>query len=478
MKTSQNTSSDNNLNTEFSRKIEKLLKLKKWEFEKQIEDKWERKAILDVLDANQDNEELAIFFIENKDWRFIEWIPTAKRTKAMIKAALKKNIWALGSVTEEMKSDTRVAESIITAKIKSGESFLEIEKYIQQYFSDEKQQQKLIKYYLKMQKVSWALARDDLTQYLVAIENTKFYKYLKDEKLIKSVGKYIKPDNNCIKKFTKAIDDANIDELSEEEKQEKYFEVFSRVIWKNLDELSDDEKIVFEKILEICIQEYNKKFNPQKTPGSKDKNWENDPGVGENHYDIDDDFEDYTPEEKLDYCYPTRSYTISDNWNYSVKLESNRSLEISKSEMKKASVAALENYAKFYETLCEMKLDFLWKKFRKKFTHACSESFGFDEFNGEWITSNKLLSVVNFVSRNIWIPEEEYENSEGDKEVWCFKEISSAKIVFRDIKDTGKINGEEIDSSPWSSRRWVVEKYMLEKWLIDDTWWFNISSWK
>ena len=121
-----------------------------------------------------------------------------------------------------------------------------------------------------------------------------------------------------IKNFLKQSQELNLDELSLEEKQENFLNVITSLIGKNKSELNPEEIIVFEKILEICISEYNKKFTPEQL--NDKKTLDNDYQSLEDKYDADEDLEDYEPTEKLEYCYPSRSYSISDNGNYSVDL--------------------------------------------------------------------------------------------------------------------------------------------------------------
>ncbi len=479
MKNTSNTSSENEFTQQFAKQIEKLVGLKKWDFEKQVEQKWEKKAILDILKQNQDNENLAIFLIENKDWKYVQEIDVANRTKAIIKSALWQNIATLKFASEEMKSDPDMAYTIITTYIKSWKNFLDVEQYLDTYFTDSKYYNSLIKHYLKTQKTHWVLARNDLTSLLIDIKTSKFYKHLKTQKSITGIGNYVKPSNSLIVSFLKNADDASLDAISDQqEKDAAFLKVFTLVINSHPDSLSEQEKLVFNKILEICISEYNKKF----IPDNKQKKEESEKNTSDywEEFEQEIDFEDYTPKEKLDYCYPTRSYSVLDNGNYSVTLESNKKLEISADEMKSATVKALENYAIFYETLCSAKLEFLWKKYKKPFSVACSNAFWFNHLRWEWITSNKLLQVLNFVWRNIGVPEHEYkdDNWETISELRCFDDIMTAEKTFKWIQKSGYINTTLIDSNPDGSERRVVEQHLIQLGLLDGKGWFNILSWK
>jgi hypothetical protein len=90
-----------------------------------------------------------------------------------------------------------------------------------------------------------------------------------------------------------------------------------RLIGKDMTHQSPEEKIVLDQILQILIFEYNNKFDkPEDIKDNQEVKAAND----DLYEEIDND-ESYTPEEKLDYCYPTRSYSISpDTGNYSVNL--------------------------------------------------------------------------------------------------------------------------------------------------------------
>lgn len=480
MKHSHNTSdtdASDNQARKFASQIEKLLWLTAWDFASQVEDKWEKKAILDILWNHNSNEKLAKLIIE-KDWHFIEQIDAKNRTETIIQTALKQSIWALKYVSEEMKTDIRVAQSIITSQVKSGQSFLEVEKYLQEYFANTPEYQLLVKYFLKTQKLAGTLARKDLTQYCTAIVSSDFYAYLKKEKIIVGIGKYIKPNEKFIKKFILGLKNAQIETLTDEQKSTLYLEVFTALIWKDLQGLTHEEKLVFAQIQEICVFDYQAQYNHDIEEWKQDLKEATKDST--ESYEVEEDFEDYSPAEKLDYCYPSHSYSISSSWDYSVQLWENRELEISKREMERAGVTALENYAKFYNTLCECHLNFIWDRYRAPFTTLCNEKFGLDCFSGEWVNDLKMLKVMNFIAKTIGIPEQEFDDpdEEGQKQVGCFDDVMFASKQFKYIQATGKINDRLIYTNPGWSSTGVVQRYLQDIGCIDADGSFYSKAWK
>lgn len=472
-----NTDSSDNQARQFASQVEKLLGLSTGDFAAQVEDKWEKKAILDILWNHNSNEKLAQLIIE-KDWHFIEQIEAKNRTQMIIQTALKQSIGALEYVSENMKTDIRVAKTIVTSQVKSGQGFIEVETYLNQYFKNTPEYQVLLKHFLKTQKLAATLARRDLTQYCVDIHQGDFYKQLKKQKIIIGIWKYIKPNEKFIQKFITGLEDKQIDTLTDEQKQKVYLELFTELIGRDISGLDDAEKRVFEKILEICILDYHARDNDvdqESKQNKKDRETET-----QETYELEEDFEDYSPAEKLDYCYPSRSYSVSSTWDYRVQLWENRELEISKKEMEAASVLALENYAKFYDTLCESHLNFIWDRYRAPFTTLCNEKFGLDCFSGEWVNDLKLLKVMNFIAQTIGIPEQEFDDpqEEGKKKVGCFEDTLFASKQFKYIQATGNINNTMIYTNPGWSSTGVVQRYLQDIGCIDADGSFYSKAWK
>jgi len=125
-------------------------------------------------------------------------------------------------------------------------------------------------------------------------------------------------------------------------------------------------------------------------------------------------------------------------------------------------------------------LNFLWDKYSHDFKILCNNKIWVNYMLWEWITDSKMLSILNMIWRNVWVPEHRVldEKWKETNSIKCFKTLWDAKEAFWEIKETWMINDKKY--SDWSTFwNWAVENKLIEVLCIDQKGnGLNISKWK
>jgi hypothetical protein len=176
----------------------------------------------------------------------------------------------------------------------------------------------------------------------------------------------------------------------------------------------------------------------------------------------------------LDFCYPW--CLLSEFWNnYEIDLWQNDKVEISKQDFNSFNEKSLENYINFLKILKLTKLDFLFKdKYKSGFMQFINNQlWWFDYKSWEWFSEFKTLQTLNLIWHLIWIPKSYYSEK---WELWDFDWIITSINIFSEINSTWNINNEKI-WTPWNFI-WptIVEKRMLQLWILWDNWGFSMEK--
>jgi len=181
-----------------------------------------------------------------------------------------------------------------------------------------------------------------------------------------------------------------------------------------------------------------------------------------------DDIDDELHYEKWPYNYIPlwNTCTVWDSQGSSTVLEKNI-LDI-------MSEKSLENYMNFTK-LCKN----LWLEFMITRQARLSQiATWVDFYQGEWMSESRTLRFLSSVWKNIWVPEESWEDSQWNKKIWYFKTLWYAKEQFRTIRDTQTVSGINFtDRYTWNKT--IIEIYLKHIWLLWEPFWdISIANWK
>ena len=174
----------------------------------------------------------------------------------------------------------------------------------------------------------------------------------------------------------------------------------------------------------------------------------------------------------LNFCYPW--CILNELWNnYEIDLWQNQKVKISKQDYNKFNEKSLQNYINFLKILKQAKLEFLFEnKYKSWFLTLLNKKFGwFDYKTWEWFKEFYTLKTLTLIWNLIWVPKK-YLSSKW--ELWEFDWIISALNIFSQINETWNINQEKI-ATPWNLIwPWVIEKRMLQLWILWENWGFSL----
>lgn len=373
-----------------------------------------------------------------------------------------------------LKRDTDIWEKMILSMINDGENYDKILWFIEENFSEDKNNQEILeKFYKKSIKQSQQIYIKDLNKCLVTLESD-FPEYISDL-LEKNILLKNKKSLNFSKEFyshlelfiqeipwnlNKSQRKNKINEIIIQELKipnnipNKYINFLIESIQKNINITQQSKKASegiqwqVEEKQENLIQENNNQSN-NKLPNT------------DQIINYDDD---------LNYYYPECNYSFS-WWYYHIEVTGNKTIDLNENQMKNFTSVALKNFVKFYGLLYDLWLNFLWDKYNRDFVTLCNNKIWLDYTANEWITEWKSLSILNLIGKNIWIPETKLWiiDDEGNEktQLKCFKTIADAKLAFWDVKSTWKINGEYIMEPGTFSNYSIVEAYMIQNELVD-----------
>lgn len=438
------------------------------DFWKRVDSLWINKALREVLKENKDNVELA-------------------------KIAISESYSNLAFIDRSLLTHPEIAKEVIKSGIRDGISYFEIDGFVKKYFKlNTELFSSIYKYFDNKIKQASRLHNDDLLKSIQVLnnKNSSLLEVLKEKELV-TMWRKSRVSDKFIKFLKKSILDLWEDyiRLSEDDKRLKNLSMLESYLGMELRDLDDDELFFIKTVLKISLQSIDLKKIDDTIESKKKKDKKQEEAQKEEIEDIDED-DEIGFDERLDFCYPWCSYTPLSSWWYELETRTNKKLKITEQENKNLTSVSLRNYIIFYETLYDLGLNFLWDKFKSSFVVLLNNNFWFDYISWEWVTESKLLSTLNTIWKNIWVPEKEIPlsrpfpqrekgvSTEEKKIVTCFDRLDEAKLVFRDIKKTGKINWESF-SENWVFSGGAVENYLDIHWLTDkEKWVLNISAWK
>lgn len=465
-------------NNKISNKIAQIINSSEIDVEKKIS----KDGILSILKENKSNKKLAALFLEQVWDKVYETLDSElKKDKKLALQAIHTSSYLYFHIDRSLFLDETILQAFVSSSIKEWKSFAQMEDFFEKTLgTNKKLYQSLLEYYRQQLWKDNELKQKDFVKNLIYIQTyfPEIYNQIKEAKIfdmngtnvvlnskklqdlsldiIKDPQYILAPDKNLyIQSFVREI--LGLGKLWNKDIEQFFVESISDFIQKEIDKKQSQEK-------QNQIQPENEKNQEQNKKEEvillEEKWWE-------------DDFI-----ESSQYILPNHYITSLNSWDYIV-YSGNYEVPISKKESLGFTSIALKNYIHFYTTLQSLWLLFFWKKYRSGFQTLLSNKKWFDYMHGNWVTESLMLSVLNVIGKNIWIPQKEVLTQDGKTtNKWkCFQTLADAKTAFWGIKATGKINGE-IYSDLWAFSNGAVENYLIETRKIDGRGWVNISNWK
>lgn len=482
----KNTNEKQNKLNPILSKIAKILNYSKQDIEelKQKQEKeWVSKVVDSILQENKENKELILFLLKSYNKNIFSIIDNKlKSDKEIALAAIRRSSDSFYSIDKKLQWDILIARETIKSQVRERKDFFEIERFILKYFP--KKAKELFDFHQKYLDASWKIFKDDLSKTFILIRtlNPEFYKNLKQKNII--ISKLWSPtiSNKFIKDFTKNLEnifsDINLEEI--ESYKNIIISKLQTSLWIIYEDSDSNIQFIFDSIIKLVNLEIQrskkfKDFRERLLNKLKNKVKENE-SKDDNKEEKEEDIDDF--DELLDYCSPSCSASITDWW-YLVDTPLNMKVKITENEKNDFTSESLRNFIKFYNTLYNLWLNFLWDKYKSDFLVILNNN-DINYTSWFWVTEFKLLKTLNIIWKNIWVPEYKVldENWKETNESRCFKTIWDAKLIFEEIKSTWKINWEKLSDNNMYSY-WAVENKLILSWKIDKNWnWLNISKWR
>jgi len=445
------------------------------------EKKWFSETIFEIINKNDNkrNRNLALLLISEVSSKFFEKFDHFHTDKLFVNLAISKDYTLFYGISNEMKKDLWIWFTTIKSMFHKWLNYEQISNFIEKYYP--KNQDKCFEYYQTLLKKAEQFYGKDI--WIIALKikksNSKLFEKLKSLWVFEEVKNKIKISSKFITDFINNLfKDENYLSKSEEEKYEIKQNMLLWLFWKKIEELDENELILFESILKLIFVEENKISQKElKKDSKKEKIKEEKTEESKNENELieeDDDFEEFWK-----FCYPECEIS-STSWWYFVNTISWKKVYFPEKIAKSFTTVAFTNFINFYNILSNIWLNFLWDKYRGNFLTLINNKIWIDYLNWEWITKWKILSILNLIWKNIWIPEKEilWNNWETIKEIKCFNRLWEAILQFEKIKKTWKINWDDY-SDNWTFSKWAVEKKLILNDCINTkTWSLNIFNWK
>jgi len=461
-------------------KIEQILdwKITKSELDSMSKKYGFKKTIDDILNKYSDTKKLAIFIMSEINPDIFKTHLELHNDLDVVKLAIQKNSNLYYSIATKLKNNEVIWQEMIKSMIRENKNFFDVELFINSYFV--KNSKKLFDFYfIYLDKANNHLS-NDLSKNLFELKqsNLDLYTHLNENKLFITKWKNITINNSFIKQFNIEVNKDSIFRwLDQNEKNVFIINKLITYFGVSYSSLWPEEKNIFDLVLNLIniqiskeIKEKNKKLE-EKDIDFEEKNIETSTELSDYE---DDEFNDFA-----DFSYPEcNSYRVTGGYN--IETITWKKIFITNTEKDKFTTKALKNYIKFHNTMRNLWLNFLWDKYSHDFKILCNNKIWVNYMLWEWITDSKMLSILNMIWRNVWVPEHRVldEKWKETNSIKCFKTLWDAKEAFWEIKETWMINDKKY--SDWSTFwNWAVENKLIEVLCIDQKGnGLNISKWK
>ena len=438
-------------------------------------DAWYKAQIDHILKTQPEaiyNKELALYLIREVDVEYFYKLPPAlKEDKAVALAALSKDSSVFMRLKPAFRLQLDFAKEGIKSLVREKVSFIEVEKYMRENFPEWEMFQKVFSFYKKYLAVAEHVFHSDIERQLIHIRETAegVYKKIFEKPLLERQWKKILISKTFTQIFLKEISEKEgYAELEAKQKEVYQLEIIETYLWITSTEKSESVMVFLQTLRDmIHIQDEKKKTEAEDT-----EKWEEDTS------DSDIESSESEAEDRFDYCVPSCIHIFSDNGGCDLPLGQWVYAHLSKEELKNMNNMALKNYVSWVQTLHSLWLWFALAH-QERFFSICD----IDYIHGEGLSDAKILKILNKVGNKVGIPEKKLMTQEEDEEekteVWCFHTIDEGMYRFKEIRNSGIINGELVEDPAKKWDKSIVQIDLIRKGLFSNEWkWFtNIESW-
>jgi len=369
---------------------------------------------------------------------------------------------------KDFNKNKNLAFLVLKNYIKNWESLENINNFINKISLDNELTKNLLEEkFSDLLEQYWKISRRNTQKYFYNIKNEEIINLILKSKI---VDKSWNINQNTIKQLNKEVtENLSVEELNN---SENIFNFLLKKLNISPELLDENIKNLLNSIIDLF------KINKKIEENSEEKNLDNKKRDKEktDHTQVVHTTEDEFNENSslLDFCYPW--CILSEFWNnYEIDLWQNNKVEISKQDFNNFNEKSLENYINFLKILDQTKLSFLFEnKYKSWFLQLLKNKLDwFDYRTWEWFSEFKTLQTLNLIWNLIWIPKSYYSE---EWELWKFDWIITSINIFNEINSTWNINKEKI-WTPWNFI-WptIVEKRILQLWILWDNWGFNTEK--
>lgn len=438
-----------------------------------------RQTINTILWQGQNNKnfELALYLIEHVDATYYDKLdPSLKNNKKIILAVLRQDSAYFSRVPLEFQTDFECAKEALKSMVREKISFLEVEKFLSTHFETQNTKlfSRLFAFYRNYLKVAEYVFHSETERQLIHLKQScpDIYKIILEKKILEQKGKKIVLSSVFSEFFLKHISPIDVSQLSKQEYKNAQIQIcldFLKIPAKHM----SVELLEFLQALidQLQLDSYKKQ--------QEDRVKQSDQLQEEDAWDEQEQDWEYGLEERLSFCIPPCHYDMYSSGWCRIHVGDGANLELTEKQVESISDRALQNYIFAVKKLTNLGFGFVFQH-----TETFFRLMDVDPVYGEWVSEWKILKILNRVGKKIGIPEKII--SQGNPEtqekkevqVGCFESVSEASLRFKEIRDTGKINGESIIDP---GKKWdkTVLRYALEdKWLFSSEGkWFVVSAW-
>ena len=336
----------------------------------------------------------------------------------------------------------------LESMIKEKSSFIALQKFISDNFTDKNTQKELWKY---ISSLEW-LFLSDVDKSLIDIkQNTpNIYTAIFAKRFLDQRKKQLVLHSEFVSFFRKHAQD-HTDYFSLEAMDRVTFDlwVFQKYLW-----FSDQQ--MTEEMVSLCMHLRSLISLKNIKTDTTD--------IDESNQELEDD------DDREEFESSSYSYVFSGEM-CSIDIWWGQDIKISQGELDIMTDTAVENYVQATKMFTDLGLWFILNHKRQFFWGIC----WFDYLSGDGLDESKCLRVLNKIGKKVGLPTDESVEWETSKK--CFKILWEAKSQFRDILSTGNVWYQHYD--PMKSDKSVVRRALEDRWWFDREWrWFvNLRKW-
>lgn len=435
---------------EFSAQIDAILETK---FSGEVDTTLMKKQIFDVLDGDKNKALLLL----KRDIDMFELLPEKLKQDAdIIKVIISKNPEKFKSLDIKSRENTDMQELAVKSLISQSWDILDLIEILEFW---KKKNKKLEAFTDKLISETPTFFPDEMTKFLYEVYKTekKMFDIFLKKWFFQKTHSWMTIWSDISKYLSKIAKE--LEWNTPEESQKKLFSAVLKFLSLSEKSLWTSSQLLLETLIwSISI-----------TQKQEEESENNDEDVGN------EDLRSTNDKDEELWCPSIWPYNYTPVWNTCRVWDSAwDSVAIDKKVFDSMSEKSLENFMNFSKLMKNLWLDFLIIK-----QHRLSQLVtGVNFYQWEGMSEAQTLKFLNSVGKNIWVPEESYEDTDWNRKVWCFDTIWAAKMKFREIKSTGNIGNLYIPPANKGSKT-IVEIYMKHIGLLWEPFWeLSVAKWK